>query len=199
MVKWLTVVNPLYLIPRIFAIVVFGDMAPYDVHYHHEKRRQMCDSYNDYQLNVAYTEELGDRTEGMNCTEIYEELYTVFTSGTTWQPTEDPEQDVFCQSTVTKDMIFNTLGIDPDLFVNYIVEVIVISVAIRVFAVGILYIGNKEGFSWVRKRLVDCLCCCCSRNEVSDKLECSAHALVNAKDALTVPLLNALNAQHVKF
>merc|ERR1712173_125297 len=113
---------------------------------------ETCDTYYQWSEYHQAVMELDARTEGMNCSELnstaYDYLYHRNIS-TTWQPTRDPDPDMFCQQNITSSMIFNQLEVDPDLFDEWIIQLVGVSVALRVLAVIILWVINIEGFSWI--------------------------------------------------
>ena len=104
----------------------------------------------------------------MNCSELNSTAYDYIHKNisTTWQPTRDPDPDMFCQQNITSSMIFNQLEVDPDLFEQWIIQLIAVAVVLRLLAVVILWVINKEGFSWIRKRLWLCCCYLCYKKEV---------------------------------
>ena len=83
-----------------------------------------------------------------------------------WSTTQEPDQHGFCQNPITSSVIFYRLGVDPDLFEQWIIQLILVAVMLRILAVVFLWVSNVEGFSWIRKHLVHCLCFLCSQKEV---------------------------------
>ena len=142
-------------------------MEPFYRRLNDEVESEMCALYYNWTAYHQLEMNLDERTEGMNCSEVYD--YLARDTTTTWQPTRDPDPDMFCQNNVTSTIILNKLDVDPDLFDRWIVQLIVVSVTLRVLAVFILWVINKEGFSWIRNRLAHCICCLCPWNSKDTK------------------------------
>ena len=150
-------INPLYILIRIMMVAEWSDSDGWD---NPDNYNAQCQMMDDHAALRATEERLAERTAGMNCSEIINELtYGITTS--TAEPTMDPDQGIGCQVNVTNTMIFNQLNVDPDDMSQWLIQLSIISVVIRVLAVIILYVISKEGFSWLRKRVGYCLCCCC--------------------------------------
>ena len=175
--------NPLYLITRILMVVEWGDIDPYE-----QELEDYCEPYYLW-LDYYQTEQVLNRaTEGMSCSELnstaydYYQLYYNNTSDindnlqrydhTAWQPTEDPDPTIFCQEMITSSMVFNTIEtmlddtVDPDLMDNWITQLILSAVALRILTAIFLWVISIDGFSWIRKRLVGGLCFVCGRIQV---------------------------------
>ena len=166
-------INPMYLLIRILMVAEWGDFEGW---YNPNNYNEQCQMIDNHAALQATEERLAERTAGMNCSEMINEL-TFGTTTSTAEPTMDPNQDIFCQTNITNSMIFNTVNVDPDLFSQWLIQLATVSVIIRVLAVIILYVINKEGVSWIKKRMFKCLCCCClcfrRKKNAENKMVCS--------------------------
>ena len=183
-------INPLYLIIRILMVIEWGNIEPWD-----KGMDWYCEYYYLWLDYYQFRTELFERTEGFNCDRLNDTKYDfiklhdnitnmtfekyidtleIFVNNISvpdidlspWEPTRDPDPDMFCQHPITSSMIFNQLEVDPDLFGQWIFQLIAVAVLLRVLAVVFLWVSNVEGFSWIRKHLVYCLCFLCSQKEV---------------------------------
>lgn len=173
-------INPLSLILRIMMVVEWdnielGDIEPDHMGLDDDSLQLICSPwYQEWSEYKQMISKFRAVTEDVDCSDLKSTAYHYWNRSTvediskfaTWQPTQDPNVGFVCQGMIPKWMVFEQLKVDPNLFEQWIFQLIVVAVILRVVALVILWTTNNEGFSWIRKQLTLGFCCVCAKRKI---------------------------------
>ena len=181
-------INPLFLVIHILLVLELNELEDFDATLN-STEKNYCAAYDEWSILQAAEQRINEITAGMDCTETINAL-TFWTTTSTAVPTIDPDQDIFCQAMIEKTMLFNTFDIESDLFYQWIIQLAVVSLTIRVMAVGFLYLINRDLFSWCRARL--CSFCMCNQSKC---MRCNNSSKAKVDDSIPY----GIEIQEIRF